>query len=113
MFDIDWQGNRSLTATAHEDVVSDVSFCRPARDALETRLHNRAQDSEEEITKRLAKANDEIKHYKEFQYIIVNYDFEDSVERVPGHHQRAPETHACAASTISSPAEARQVIITS
>lgn len=81
MFDVDWQGNRSLTASAHDDVVS-IFILPPTWDALETRLHNRAQDSEEEIKKRLAKAKDEIKHYKEFQYIIVNYDFEESVQRV-------------------------------
>jgi len=81
MFDIDWQGNRSLTATAHDDVVS-IFILPPTWDALEQRLHNRAQDSEEEIRKRLTKARDEIKHYKEFQYIIVNYDFEESVQRV-------------------------------
>lgn len=81
MFDVDWQGNRSLTASAHDDVVS-IFILPPTWEALETRLHNRAQDSEEEIKKRLAKAKDEIKHYKEFQYIIVNYDFEESVQRV-------------------------------
>ncbi len=81
MFDVDWQGNRSLSATAHEDVVS-VFILPPSWDALATRLHNRAQDSEEEITKRLAKAKDEIAHYKEFQYILVNHEFEDSVDRL-------------------------------
>lgn len=81
LFDVDWQGNRSLTATAEEDVVS-IFILPPTWDDLEVRLHNRAQDSEEEIRKRLAKAKDEIKHYKEFQYIIVNYDFEESVQRV-------------------------------
>lgn len=81
LFDVDWQGNRSLSATAHDDVVS-IFILPPAWDALEQRLHSRAQDSEDEIRKRLAKARDEIKHYKEFQYIIVNYDFEESVQRV-------------------------------
>ncbi len=81
MFDVDWQGNRSLSATAHDDVVS-IFILPPTWLDLEKRLHSRAQDSEEEIKKRMAKAKDEIKHYKEFQYIIVNYDFEESVQRV-------------------------------
>lgn len=81
LFDVDWQGNRSLAATAEDDVVS-IFILPPTWEDLEQRLHNRAQDSEDEIRKRLAKAKDEIKHYKEFQYIIVNYDFEESVSRV-------------------------------
>lgn len=81
LFDVDWQGNRSLSATAHDDVVS-IFILPPTWDTLEQRLHSRAQDSEDEIRRRLAKARDEIKHYKEFQYIIVNYDFEESVQRV-------------------------------
>jgi guanylate kinase len=81
LFDVDWQGNRSLSATAHDDVVS-IFILPPTWETLEERLHARAQDSEEEIRRRMAKARDEIKHYKEFQYIIVNYDFEESVQRV-------------------------------
>ncbi len=81
LFDVDWQGNRSLSAMMPEDVVS-VFILPPSWKALEDRLHNRAQDSEDEIRKRLAKAKDEIKHYKEFQYVIINHDFEESVRRV-------------------------------
>ena len=81
LFDVDWQGNRSLSATAHDDVVS-IFILPPTWQDLEARPHSRAQDSEDEIRKRMAKAKDEIKHYKEFQYIIVNYDFEESVQRV-------------------------------
>jgi guanylate kinase len=81
LFDIDWQGNRSLAKVAPNDVVS-VFLLPPSWDELAHRLHNRAQDSEEEIVRRLTKARDEIAHYSEFQYVIVNRDFEESVAAV-------------------------------
>lgn len=81
LFDIDWQGNRSITAIAPDDVVS-IFLLPPSWDELAHRLHNRAQDSEEEINKRLGKARDEIAHYKEFQYVLVNRDLDDSIAKV-------------------------------
>jgi guanylate kinase len=81
LFDIDWQGNRSLSEMAKDDVVS-VFLLPPSWAELEHRLHNRAQDSEEEIARRLGKARDEIGHYREFQYVIVNNNFEESINKV-------------------------------
>ncbi|MBI3440227.1 MAG: guanylate kinase [Proteobacteria bacterium] len=81
LFDIDWQGNRKFTEIAQEDVVS-IFLLPPSWVELERRLHNRAQDSEEEIKRRLGKARDEISHYTEFQYVIVNNDLNESVRQV-------------------------------
>ncbi len=81
LFDIDWQGNRSLSRLAPDDVVS-IFLLPPSWSALAERLHNRAQDSEEEITRRLSKARDEIDHYQEFSYVIVNDDLEATIARV-------------------------------
>lgn len=81
LFDIDWQGNRRLTEIAKDDVVS-IFLLPPSWGELEKRLHDRAQDSEEEITLRLGKARDEISHYNEFQYVIVNNDLEESIRQV-------------------------------
>ncbi len=81
LFDIDWQGNRKLAEGAREDVVS-VFLLPPSWATLENRLRGRAQDSEEEIVRRLGKAHDEIMHYNEFQYIIVNNDLDESIARV-------------------------------
>lgn len=81
LFDIDWQGNRSLAAIAPDDVVS-IFLLPPSWAELEHRLHARAQDSEEEITRRLSKAKDEISHYKEFKYVIVNNDLNESLRLV-------------------------------
>ena len=83
LFDIDWQGNRNLSAIAGDDVVS-IFLLPPSWAELEKRLHGRARDSEEEIRRRLAKAHDEISHYDEFQYVIVNDDLNESIRRVQG-----------------------------
>ena len=54
----------------------------PSKDELENRLRNRAQDPEDVIAKRMAKASDEMSHYDEYNYIVVNVDVEDSVGEV-------------------------------
>ena len=81
LFDIDWQGNKTLTAVAPEDVVS-VFLLPPSWQTLADRLHGRKQDSEEEITRRLGKAQDEISHYGEFDYVIVNNDLDATIAQV-------------------------------
>lgn len=83
LFDIDWQGCRRLTEIAKNDVVS-VFLLPPSWADLEARLHARAQDSEEEIARRLGMARDEISHYKEFQYVVVNNDLGESIKQVQG-----------------------------
>lgn len=81
LFDIDWQGTQQLTAIAPQDVVS-IFILPPSWQALDERLHARAQDSEDEIQRRLAKAAQEISHYKEFQYVIVNDDLKETIAAV-------------------------------
>lgn len=81
LFDIDWQGNRTLSAVAPADVVS-VFLLPPSWQTLADRLHGRKQDSEEEIERRLGKAQDEIAHYGEFDYVIVNNDLEETIAQV-------------------------------
>ena len=83
LFDIDWQGNRKLTEIAKNDVVS-IFILPPSWDELARRLPARAQDSEEEIERRLGMAQDEIAHYREFQYVIVNNALEESMRIVRG-----------------------------
>lgn len=81
IFDIDWQGTRRLNEIAKSDVVS-VFLLPPTWGDLEKRLHGRAQDPEPEIVRRLGKAQEEISHYSEFDYIIVNKDLNKSIARV-------------------------------
>ena len=73
LFDIDWQGTQQLAQTARDDLVS--SFILPPSTAeLERRLKSRAQDSDEVVARRMSKAADEISHWAEYDYIVVNDD---------------------------------------
>lgn len=81
LFDIDWQGTQQVADNARADLVS-IFILPPSAPELERRLHTRAQDSEEVIRKRMAKAGDEISHYPEYDYVVVNVDVEESVASV-------------------------------
>ncbi|MBK1668248.1 guanylate kinase [Rhodovibrio sodomensis] len=81
LFDIDWQGTQQVKETAGEDLVS-VFILPPTKDALEHRLRTRAQDPEHVVRQRMAKASDEMSHYTEYDYIVVNEQVEKSVSRV-------------------------------
>ena len=79
LFDIDWQGARQIEAAAEKDLVR-VFILPPSRSALEDRLRRRAQDPEDVVAKRMAKADDEMSHWAEYDYVIVNSDL-DQAER--------------------------------
>lgn len=81
LFDIDWQGTQQVAEAAREDLVS-VFVLPPSIEELERRLYARAQDSEEVVRGRMAKAADEMSHWQEYDYIIVNRDIEQSVASV-------------------------------
>ncbi len=81
LFDIDWQGTQQLGETAREDLVS-VFVLPPSTAELERRLRSRAADSEDEVQRRMSEAADEMSHWAEYQYVIVNRDLEDSVAKV-------------------------------
>jgi guanylate kinase len=81
LFDIDWQGTQQLAQSARADLVS-VFILPPTVAALEQRLKTRAQDSAEVVARRMAKAADEMSHWAEYDYIIVNDDLEISIQRV-------------------------------
>lgn len=81
LFDIDWQGTKQLRATAPDDLVS-VFILPPSLPELERRLRVRAQDSEEVVQKRMAKAIAEISHWTEYDYVIVNQDLDAALEKI-------------------------------
>lgn len=81
LFDIDWQGTQQLKESARDDLVT-IFVLPPGARELERRLTTRAQDSAEEIAKRMSKANDEMSHWSEYEYVIVNRDMDRSVEQV-------------------------------
>ena len=81
LFDIDWQGTQQLANSARQDLVS-VFVLPPSPSELERRLRARAQDSDEVIAGRMAKASDEMSHWAEYDYVIVNTDLDASVSKV-------------------------------
>jgi guanylate kinase len=78
VFDIDWQGARQLSASAPDDVVR-VFILPPSRDALSQRLSARAADPPEVVARRLAGASEEMSHWEEYDYVIVNSDLGESL----------------------------------
>ena len=81
LFDIDWQGTQQLAEKARGDLVS-IFILPPSTAELDRRLHSRAQDSETVIAARMARAADEMTHWSEYDYVVVNVDFEESVAQV-------------------------------
>jgi guanylate kinase len=76
LFDIDWQGGQQIRRSAlAKDVVS-IFILPPSIADLEARLRSRAQDSDAVIAGRMAKSRDEISHWAEYDYVIINRDVE-------------------------------------
>ena len=81
LFDIDWQGAQQIAEKARADLVG-VFVLPPSIEELERRLHARAQDSAEVVRARMAKALDEVSHYAEYEYVVINSDLEASIADV-------------------------------
>ena len=81
LFDIDWQGTQQIAAQAEADLVR-VFVLPPSIAELAARLRRRAQDSDEVVARRMAKASAEIDHWDEYDYVIVNRDIDESLRRV-------------------------------
>jgi len=75
LFDIDWQGTQQLREKADRDLVS-IFVLPPSIPDLERRLKTRAQDSDDVIHARMAKAADEMSHWAEYDYVVINNDIE-------------------------------------
>ena len=83
IFDIDWQGTQQLSELAREDLVT-VFILPPSRAELEKRLRNRSRDtmeSDADIRGRMEKAADEISHYTEYDYVIINNDVDEAIQK--------------------------------
>jgi guanylate kinase len=79
IFDVDYQGGRELSARWPKDSLK-IFILPPSQDALASRLRGRASDSAEVIERRLRKAREELEHFHEYQYLIVNDDLEKAYE---------------------------------
>lgn len=81
LFDIDWQGTQQLAQTARHDLVS-IFLLPPSWSELERRLKERAQDSIDAVQYRMSRAHEEMSHWAEYDYVIVNDDFDKTVHAV-------------------------------
>lgn len=81
LFDVDWQGTQQLKQNARADLVS-IFILPPSHEELARRLHTRAQDSDEVVRRRMAKAADEMSHWAEYDYVVVNRVVDESVAAV-------------------------------
>ncbi|MCC3304863.1 guanylate kinase [Sneathiella sp. HT1-7] len=81
LFDIDWQGTQQLAQKSGDDLVS-IFILPPSTAALEKRLKTRAQDSAEVIAQRMSKASEEISHWREYDYVVVNKDVDQCLAEV-------------------------------
>jgi len=77
LFDVDWQGTQQLREKASNDLVS-VFVLPPSIRELERRLRSRAQDSTQVIRGRMARAAEEMSHWSEYDYVVVNHDLEST-----------------------------------
>ena len=82
LFDIDWQGGQQVRASALGKHVLSIFILPPSIPELERRLHARAQDSKEVIDGRMSKSRDEISHWPEYDYVLVNEDLDETEARL-------------------------------
>ncbi|MFK7840041.1 MAG: guanylate kinase [Bdellovibrionales bacterium] len=83
IFDIDWQGTQKLAEIARDDLVT-VFILPPSRNELEKRLISRAEntlESQEQIKGRMSKASDEMSHYLEYDYVVINNDIDEAIQK--------------------------------
>jgi guanylate kinase len=82
LFDIDWQGARQIKQKYQQNDVVSIFILPPSLQELERRLKARAQDSLEIVNKRMQEAKNEISHYHEYDFIIVNDDLNNSYHKI-------------------------------
>jgi len=81
VFDIDWQGTQQLAQVARQDLVS-IFVLPPSLVELEKRLRSRGLDAHDVIEKRLSQTANELSHWAEYDYVIINDDLEQAVAKV-------------------------------
>ena len=82
IFDVDWQGGKQIRSSSLSKFVISIFILPPSIKALQERLMKRAQDSSETVKDRMTKSIGEIMHWKEYDYVIVNNDFEQTLHEV-------------------------------
>ena len=82
IFDVDWQGGKQIRTSSLSKFVISIFILPPSIKELHERLMKRAQDSSDIVKDRMRKSIDEIMHWKEYDYVIVNRDFDKTLNEV-------------------------------
>jgi|TARA_B100001079_G_scaffold36788_1_gene28169 guanylate kinase len=82
LFDIDWQGAKKIRKKYDKSQIIDFFILPPSKKELKNRLEKRGRDNRKEINKRLSLAVSEIKHYKEYQFVLINENITDTVNNL-------------------------------
>lgn len=82
IFDVDWQGGKQIRNSSLSKFVISIFILPPSIKELHERLMKRAQDSSDIVKDRMRKSIDEIMHWKEYDYVIVNRDFDKTLNEV-------------------------------
>ena len=82
LFDIDWQGARQIKEKFDRDSLVSIFILPPSIKELERRLRGRAQDPEEVVQARMKKAKDEISHFEEYDFILINDDLNSTYSKI-------------------------------
>ena len=82
IFDVDWQGGKQIRSSSLSEFVISIFILPPSIKALQERLTKRAQDSSDTVKDRMRKSIGEIMHWKEYDYVIVNSNFEQTLHEV-------------------------------
>ncbi len=82
IFDIDWQGARQIREKYDPDSIISIFILPPSMQELERRLRGRAQDPDEVVKQRMNKAKDEISHYEEYDYVLINDDLNATYSKI-------------------------------
>ena len=82
LFDIDWQGARLIKEKFSADQIVSIFILPPSIQELERRLRARAQDPEETVQERMREARNEISHYEEYDFMVINDDLNNSYQKI-------------------------------
>ena len=82
LFDIDWKGARKIRRNYNKENILDFFILPPSKSELKRRLKKRGRDNNEEINLRLSYAIDEMKHYKEYKYVLINEKVHNTVNEI-------------------------------
>jgi guanylate kinase len=82
LFDIDWQGARQIVEKFDKQQVISFFILPPSMEELHSRLQTRAEDSEEVVLKRMQKAKDEMSHWNEYDYVLINQNLEETYQKI-------------------------------